>query len=148
MTSVQGGILVVDDDYLIVQAWSLSLEMMGLSVCGTPATVEDAVYMAKAHRPDLVLMDVRLKDRKGERRPSGGIRAAAAIRRTVGCPIIFITGANDPETVKAMESLSPAAILFKPFRPEEFRGAVERATAPSRAKMPAPVANSHTALAS
>ena len=54
-------VLVVDDEFLIAQGLCLQVEDMDLAVCATAATADDAVALAQAHRPELVLMDMRLR---------------------------------------------------------------------------------------
>ena len=93
MSDLQRCVLVVDDEFLIAQGLCLQVEDMGLNVCGTAATAETAVALAQAHRPSVVLMDVRLRG-KGD-----GVDAAIAIHFTVGSRVIFITGSQDPNTV-------------------------------------------------
>lgn len=113
-----GGVLVVEDDYLVALACCSSLNAMNLAVCATADTAEDAVALALVHRPGLVLMDVRLKGRKD------GVDAAREIQRLLDCPIVFLTGARDHGTAKRIAALNPPAMLLKPFRPEQFRDAI------------------------
>lgn len=124
MNDLVGGVLIVDDDYLVAQAWALSLEFLGLTVCGVASTAEEAMTIVKRHRPGLVLLDVRLKERSGGVPDIHGIRLAADLQHAVGCPIIFITGCDDEDTRRKMLNVGPAAILIKPFRPEQFKAAV------------------------
>jgi CheY-like chemotaxis protein len=79
-------VAVVDDEFLIATGLSLQLEGLGLSVCGTAATAEEALALAIARRPAIVLMDVRLGGEKD------GVDAARAIHAAVGSKVIFVTG--------------------------------------------------------
>lgn len=113
--------LVVDDEALIADLFVMMLEEMGLEVCGTAATASDAVALAEQHRPDLVLMDVRLK---GE---GDGVDAGTAIHHSVGCPVLYITGSREPETVERIEKDHPSGLLFKPVLREHFQTTVRQA---------------------
>ena len=61
MTALNRSVLVVDDHAIIAELWCLHMEMMGLEVCGTAATADEALSLAEQHRPAIVLMDVRLR---------------------------------------------------------------------------------------
>ena len=113
-------VLVVDDEHLIALSLRLTLEEMGIEVCGTAATAVKAVELAQRHRPGIILMDVRLR---GER---DGVDAALEIHRTLDVAIIFITGSREPETVARIHQDHPAAILFKPILPIHLREAIEK----------------------
>jgi CheY-like chemotaxis protein len=119
--SQRASVLVVDDEFLIAELLSIMLGDMGLEVCGTAATGDEAVALAVAHEPGLVLMDVRLKGQMD------GVDAARAIRRTTGASVIFITGSREPATVARIERERPAAVLYKPIRFDQLRDAVLQA---------------------
>lgn len=113
-------VLIVDDEFLIADTLSLQVEDMGYDVCGTAATAQAAVELAQAHRPGVVLMDVRLKGQ------ADGVDAALEIHRTVGSKVIFITGSREPATMARIEMDHPAAVLFKPIYGQQLRNAIER----------------------
>ncbi|HET6969939.1 MAG TPA: response regulator [Phenylobacterium sp.] len=112
-------VAVVDDEYLIAAALSEQVEGLGLTVCGTAATAEEAVALVKAERPAVVLMDVRLGGDKD------GVDAALVIHAAVGSKVIFITGSREPTTLARIERDHPAAVLFKPISDWQLRQAIE-----------------------
>jgi AmiR/NasT family two-component response regulator len=116
-------VLVVDDEFIIASSLCLQIEEMGYEVCGTAATAREAVELAQAHRPDVVLMDVRLRG------PEDGVDAALTIHRTVGAKVIFITGSREPATMARIELDHPSGVLFKPIYGQQLRTAVEAALA-------------------
>jgi CheY-like chemotaxis protein len=118
-----GPVLVVDDEFLIADLLSTMLQDIGLEVCGTAATAAEAVSMAVAHQPSLVLMDVRLKGQPD------GIEAARRIRQRVGSTVIFITGSAEPATLARIEREHPATVLYKPVRFGHLKSAVLKAMA-------------------
>jgi CheY-like chemotaxis protein len=121
MTLSHPSILVVDDEFIIANSLSLQIEEMGYAVCGVAATAREAVELAQAHRPDIVLMDVRLK---GE---EDGVDAALAIHETTGSKVIFITGSREPATMARIELDHATAVLFKPIYGQQLRIAVDAA---------------------
>jgi CheY-like chemotaxis protein len=121
MSAASPSILVVDDEFIIANSLSLQVEEMGYAVCGVAATAREAVDLAQTHRPDIVLMDVRLK---GE---EDGVDAALAIHATTGSKVIFITGSREPATMARIELDHATAVLFKPIYGQQLRIAVDAA---------------------
>lgn len=116
-------IAVVDDEFLIASGLTMQLEDMGMTVCGTAATADEAVSLAQAARPAVVLMDVRLAG------PKDGIDAALAIHETVGSKVIFVTGSREAATLARIEQDHPAGLLFKPVLAWQLREAISAALA-------------------
>jgi DNA-binding NarL/FixJ family response regulator len=114
-------ILVVEDEFLIAQGLCLQIEDMGLAVCGTAASADEAVAMAQEHRPSVVLMDMRLQGDKD------GVDAAIDIHYKVGSRVIFITGSREPATMARIQMDHPSAVLFKPISDEQLRAAIRNA---------------------
>jgi DNA-binding NarL/FixJ family response regulator len=123
MKNLGDTVLVVDDEFLIARGLSMQVEDMGLVVCGTAATADDAVAMAQQHRPAIVLMDMRLQGEKD------GVDAALAIYDTVGSKVIFITGSREPATIERIKLDHPAGVLFKPVSDQQLGAAIKAAMA-------------------
>lgn len=101
-------LLVVDDEHAI--CWGLERlgEQLGHDVL-TAASAEDALQLAEAHRPDVVVLDVRLPG-------MDGLTAMRHLRRHIGAaPIIVITAHGDLET--AVDAVQQGAFeyIVKPF---------------------------------
>src|SRR3546814_18407986 len=96
-------ILIVEDEFLIADHLATMIDDMGLAVCGIADTADEAVAMAAQHRPDVVLMDVRLTGKKD------GIDAAQRIYGDVGCQLVFVTGPPETSTVALTKEDHPAA---------------------------------------
>jgi CheY-like chemotaxis protein len=123
MMAPNQSVLVVDDEFLIAELLSIMLRDMGMDVCGTAASADEAVALAKAHIPTLVLMDVRLNGRLD------GIEAAKAIRRATGALVIFVTGSGESAAVARIERDYPATVLHKPVLFNQLKRAVLHAIA-------------------
>ena len=81
--------LVVEDDERSQKLACTLLELHGFGVL-TARTAVDAVALASAHRPDVILMDIQLRGGDGE----DGISALGKIRdnrQTAGIPVVAIT---------------------------------------------------------
>ena len=116
-------VAVVDDEFIIAEGLTLQLEDLGLTVCGTASSCDDAVALVQAKRPTLVLMDVRLDGEKD------GVDAAIAIHETVGSKVIFVTGSREPATMARIQLDHPAGVLFKPISDRQLRQAIDTALA-------------------
>ncbi len=114
-------ILVVEDEFLIAQGLCMQIEDMGLSVCGTAASADEAVALAEEFRPAVVLMDMRLQGEKD------GVDAALDIHYRVGSKVIFITGSREPATMARIQLDHPAAVLFKPISDGQLNLAILKA---------------------
>jgi DNA-binding NarL/FixJ family response regulator len=121
MPKTKPKVLIVDDEFIIANSLSLQAEELGLEVCGSAATAQEAIDLAHMHRPDVVLMDVRLRG------PQDGVDAAIAIHEQVGAKVIFITGSREPATMARIELDHPSGVLFKPIYGQQLRTAVDAA---------------------
>jgi DNA-binding NarL/FixJ family response regulator len=121
MTSLGKAVLIVEDEYVIAMGLSAQIEDLGLEVCGTADTAEDAVAQARIHRPAIILMDVRLRGK------ADGVDAAQAIYESVGSKIIFITGSREQKTIDRINLDHPFATLFKPVSDRQLAATVSEA---------------------
>jgi DNA-binding NarL/FixJ family response regulator len=126
----KGQVLVVEDEYLIAQGLRLQVEDLDLAVCATAVSADEAVALAQAYRPELVLMDMRLLGDKD------GVDAALAIHRTVGSKVIFITGSREQATLDRIQLDHPAGLLFKPISDRQLKGAIAVARGEATATPP------------
>lgn len=109
-------ILVADDDTVIGMLLAQMLEGMGYDVCAVEKNEADAVTGAIRHKPDLMIVDVRL----------GGGSGLAAIDQvlTLGyVPHMFVSG--DIAEVQAQRP--HATVMRKPFREWDLVRAIRRA---------------------
>lgn len=114
-------LLIVEDEAFIALEIKTRLQKMGYEVCGVVSHGEDAIQQAEAMRPDLVLMDIRLK---GE---MSGIDAAVVIREKSRIPIVYLTSHADEETLELAKWTTPSGYLLKPFQEKDLRIGIEMA---------------------
>src|SRR5438876_3868829 len=94
------------------------LERLGHHVVGTAATGEMAIRRVEEARPDVTLMDIRLKGKMD------GIAAAAEIDRRFDTPVVFLTAHSDTLTVKRATATEPFGYILKPVDDRELEIAI------------------------
>ncbi len=121
-------ILVVEDDRLISLDLSRRLTKLGYEVCATVASGEEAVIKAAELRPNVVLMDISLRDEMD------GVAAADLIREHTGVPVVFLTSSSDEDTLRRAKLSQPASFLLKPYRERELQLGIDMALMNHRLK--------------
>lgn len=114
-------ILLVEDDFLVGMEVETGLEDAGYEVAGIAATAEEAVALAAARRPALVVMDIRLASDRD------GIDAALEIFRTLGIRSLFASAHVDSQVRSRAEAARPLGWVPKPYRVETLLAAVGEA---------------------
>ncbi len=102
-------VLIVEDESIVALELKMSLRRLGHDVVAVAGNAADAIYLTGLHRPDVILMDIRLKGKMD------GIDAATVIRMQWDTPLIFVTGQADEATMQRAAKVSPAAYLNKPI---------------------------------
>jgi DNA-binding response OmpR family regulator len=119
-------ILVVEDETLVGLELKEDLERLGYCVPDVIESGEAVVQAVATYRPDLVLMDVRLRG------SLDGIEAAFQAKAEFDTPIIYLTAYSDAETLRRAARTGPDAFLLKPFDERELAANVKIALARSR----------------
>jgi two-component system, response regulator PdtaR len=101
--------MVVEDDHLIAMEVENALQDAGFEVIGIAASAAEAVQLAADRRPQLAIMDIRLK---GDR---DGIDAAKDLLSLFGIRCVFATAHHTPEIRQRAESVKPLAWMPKPY---------------------------------
>ncbi|EWY40201.1 regulator [Skermanella stibiiresistens SB22] len=112
-------ILIVEDDAIIAYDLTETVLAMGHKVCGTAATMEEALAAAAANQPSLALMDLRLAH------GGSGITTAQALRESRALPIIFVTAFAEELKQRGLDYLGP--VIKKPFTREQIERAITQA---------------------
>jgi len=111
-------VLIVDDQFLIVEFLRTWVQAFGLEVCGTAKSADEAVRKALMLKPDCILMDVRLDG------PRDGVDAALEIYPQHTCRIVYVTGSEEESTRTKIASDHPFRILIKPVDPHDLNEAL------------------------
>jgi len=108
-TPARPRIQIVEDERIIAMDLKETLESFGYDISGMTGRGDEAIAMAAAQLPDIVLMDINLE---GE---MNGTEAALRIRQHHRIPVIFLTAyAGDVDLLLAKSS-APYGYLIKPF---------------------------------
>jgi response regulator NasT len=125
----KGTILVVDDDRLVLATLTHGLAQAGYRVIDAD-NGDDAILLAREHRPDLALLDIRMEGKSG-------FDVAAYLRDVGGTPFMFLSAFSDDETLGRVKALGAVAYLVKPLDIRQIVPAVEAAFAQRAAARPA-----------
>jgi DNA-binding NarL/FixJ family response regulator len=113
-------LLVVDDHEVVRQGLVALLDRReSFQVVAEAGTVAEAVEMAHRHRPDLVIMDVRLPD-------GSGIEACREIRAELPATrVVMLTSYPDEEAVFSAIIAGASGYLLKQVRARDLVSALE-----------------------
>lgn len=114
-------ILIVEDDMLVGTHISMLLTQAGYEVSGILTQGEMVLEQLKTVRPDLILMDIKLK---GE---LDGIDTAKQVYQSFKIPVIFLTANSDSATFERAKEAYPIAFMGKPFKALDLTRAIELA---------------------
>jgi len=128
----KGKILVVDDDRLVLATVTHGLAQAGYEVIDAD-NGDDAILLAREHKPDLALLDIRMEGKSG-------FDVAAYLREYLHVPFMFLSAFADDETVQQVKALGAVAYLVKPLDIGQILPTVNTAFAnlPARAGAGAP----------
>jgi len=111
-------VVVVDDQELVRTGFAMILEKAGVEVVGQGADGEEGVALALEHRPDVVLMDVRMP----------GVDGIEATRRIAAVPdgprVLVLTTFDLDEYVFAAVEAGASGFVLKDVPPDDLVHAV------------------------
>lgn len=100
-------IIIVDDDHLVVNSLKTIVESSGISVLGLGYSGTEAIDLFLKHKPDMILMDIRMKDMTG-------IEATREILKLdSSAKILLITTFQDDEYIREALSLGCKGYILK-----------------------------------
>jgi len=129
----KGRILVVDDDRLVLATVTHGLAQAGYEVIDAD-NGDDAILLAREHRPALALLDIRMEGKSG-------FDVAETLRDAYRIPFMFLSAFADEATRAKVQALGALDYLIKPLDVGQIVPAVEAAFARIRGgAAPAPLA--------
>lgn len=114
-------ILVVEDNPVVRMLAEQHLESAGHTVM-TAADGNEALQLASAVRPDLILSDLDMPNLDG----FGLIAALRARADLAGVPVIFLTAFDDMETFHRITQLGADDFVNKPINRTALLAAIDR----------------------
>jgi response regulator NasT len=113
-------VVIAEDEALIRLDLAEMLEEEGYDVVGQAGDGEQAVALVQEHRPDLVVLDVKMPK-------LDGISAAAQIAEQRIAPVVILTAFSQRELVERARDAGAMAYLVKPFSKTDLVPAIEMA---------------------
>ncbi|MFE4593243.1 ANTAR domain-containing response regulator [Streptomyces laurentii] len=113
-------VVIAEDEALIRLDLKEMLEEEGYTVVGEAGDGARAVELAREHRPDLVILDVKMP-------VLDGISAAEKIAGESIAPVLMLTAFSQRELVERARDAGAMAYLVKPFSKSDVVPAIEMA---------------------
>jgi two-component system, cell cycle sensor histidine kinase and response regulator CckA len=112
-------VAIVEDEYIVALDIKSFLERSGYTVAGMFASGEDLLGEFEARRPDLVLMDIKIRGRLD------GVETAHLVHERYHAPVVLLTAYADDETIARAKITQPFGYIIKPFEERELKTAIE-----------------------
>ncbi|MGW2564061.1 ANTAR domain-containing response regulator [Streptomyces sp. NPDC001514] len=113
-------VVIAEDEALIRLDLKEMLEEEGYQVVGEAGDGQTAVELAREHRPDLVILDVKMP-------VLDGISAAEKIAEESIAPVLMLTAFSQRDLVERARDAGAMAYLVKPFSKSDVVPAIEMA---------------------
>jgi AmiR/NasT family two-component response regulator len=120
MTSALRRVVIAEDEAIIRLDLKEMLEEEGYEVVAEAGDGETAIRLAAEHRPDLVILDVKMP-------VLDGISAAERIVADRTAPVLVLTAFSQRELVERARDAGAMAYLVKPFTRADLVPAIELA---------------------
>lgn len=111
-------VVIADNESLIRLDIREMLEDAGHEVVGEAINGRKAVELTRQHRPDLVLMDIKMPE-------MDGITAAGKIYETKIAPVILLTAFSQADIVEKAKDSGVLGYLVKPVQESQLFPAIE-----------------------
>ena len=112
-------ILIVEDELITIELIRDVLESRGYNIVGSVDRGRDALGLIEKDRPDLILMDVKIKG------DIDGIELAEIVAERYQIPVIYLTAFADRKTVERAKMTVSYGYLIKPFGEAELISNIE-----------------------
>ena len=107
-------VLVADDEHLLARNLANDLSELGYTVVGPARNGLVAIELARLHKPDIVLMDIRMPE-------LDGLEATKVIFEELGIPVVILSAFSDPAYLRAGVKIGVFGYLLKPITLDELR---------------------------
>jgi PAS domain S-box-containing protein len=112
-------ILIVEDERITAEDLRDILTDLGYTVTASVSSGADAIARAEETRPDLALMDIRIKG------DMDGTATARILRERFNIPVVYLTAHADSATVERAKDAQPLGYITKPFQEAELHASIE-----------------------
>jgi PAS domain S-box-containing protein len=112
-------ILVVEDEIVLARNIKTRLQDLGYAVPAVASSAEEALQEAAETCPDLVLIDIKLKE------DMDGVEAAEQIYDRLDIPVIYLTAYADDDMLQRAKITEPSGYILKSLEEGELRTTLE-----------------------
>jgi len=109
-------VVIADDQALVRSGFRMILGAAGIPVVAEAATGGEAVAAVLKHRPDVVLMDIRMPEMDGLE----ATRRVLAAPASAGCKVVILTTFDLDQYVYAALTAGASGFLLKDVSPEQL----------------------------
>ena len=114
-------IFIVEDDHVLQLMLKKMIDRLGHHLCGTAIEGSEAIKKILESSPDLVLMDIQLKD------DIDGIQVVETLKKENDIQVIYITGNSDSKFKKRAEKFGFVDYLIKPISYDVLSESISKA---------------------
>lgn len=112
-------ILIAEDELLVAKVLKMALEKKHFEVMHV-IDEENAIKTANEYLPDLIILDIHLKNK------TNGVNAGKEIRKNgIKSPIIFTTGNSYEQTKKEISDIENCHLFIKPIDSDQLLNYIE-----------------------
>ncbi|EGQ24172.1 MULTISPECIES: response regulator [Sporosarcina] len=111
-------IVIAEDESIIRMDLKMTLQDHGYEVVGEAGDGDRAIELAFLHKPDLILMDIKMPK-------MNGLKASRIIGEQLDLPILIITAYSQKEFVEKAQQDNVVGYLVKPISESNLIPAVE-----------------------
>ena len=114
-------VIIIEDDKMLSTVFRMFLAQMGHELIGFYVSAKDALEVIEDNKPDIILMDIILKD------DFNGIIAANLIKEKYNIPVVFISSSTESDIVSDAVDSNAYGYLVKPIDKFSMQIAIEMA---------------------
>jgi PAS domain S-box-containing protein len=112
-------VLIVEDERVVATHVERSLIDAGYSVTGIAASAAEAASLVAEARPDVALVDIRLRGK------ADGFSIAERLRHETDVPVVYMTAHTDDDTLRRAARTGAYGYVVKPFTIGELKSALQ-----------------------
>jgi signal transduction histidine kinase len=117
----QARVMIVEDNTTVAKDLNGCLDDLGYEVTSLQVSGEEAVEAAGIEMPDIVMMDIHLRD------AMNGLTAAELIHNKYAIPVVFLSAYSDRNLLAKAKTVGAFGYLVKPFEERELFATIEMA---------------------
>jgi two-component system, response regulator PdtaR len=118
-------VVIAEDEAIVRLDLKEILVTAGYEVVGETGRGDEAVTLVEEHRPDLVILDVKMPG-------MDGIRAAREITSRHQAAVLLLTAFSQRDLIEEARDSGVSAYLIKPFQPRDLLPAIADVLAKAR----------------